>query len=83
MHSYKRDLVCSMITISENAAPMTLLAMDPQCNRKKQEYQDFHSITVMICDTSTISANVGVLLKETFFKLVFNIPTHCLVIDIP
>ena len=34
MHSYKRDLVCSMIMISENAAPMTLfhinmLTFDP------------------------------------------------------
>ena len=62
----KRDLVCSMITRSKNATPMTLLVMDPQCNFEKQEYQDFHSITVVICNTNTISVNVGVLLKETF-----------------
>ena len=66
MHSYKKELACSMITISENAAPKTILVMDPQCNCKKQEYQDFHSITIVICDTSTICVNVGVLLKETF-----------------
>ena len=24
-----KDLVCSMMTISENATPMTILAMDP------------------------------------------------------
>ena len=66
MHSYKRDLVCSMIMISENAAQMTILVMDPWCDCKKQEFQDFHSLTILICDTSMISANVRVLLKETF-----------------
>ena len=29
-----------------------------------------------------ISANVGVLLKETFFILVLNILTHCLAVNI-
>ena len=62
----KRDLVCSMIMLSVNATPMTLLAIDPQCNCEKQEYWDSHSITKVICDTSTIIANVRVLLKETF-----------------
>ena len=63
-----KDLVCSMITISENATPMTILAMDPQFNCEKQEYQDFNSLLLIlvICDTSTISAKVRVLLKETF-----------------
>ena len=32
-----RDLVCSMIMISENATPMTTMN-DPQCKCKKQEY---------------------------------------------
>ena len=49
--------------ISENATPMTILVMDLQCNCEKQEYQDLHSLTVVICDTSMISANVRVLLK--------------------
>ena len=65
----KEDLVCSMIMISENAAPMTLMVMDPQCNCEKQEYPVLHSITIVICDTSMISANVVVLLKETFSSL--------------
>ena len=34
----------------------------------------------MICDTSTISVNVRVLLKEMILKLVLNILTHCLVV---
>ena len=37
----KRDLVCSMIMISENATPKTILVMVPQCSCEKQEYQDF------------------------------------------
>ena len=36
-----KDLVCIMIMISENAAPMITMEMDPGCNCKKQEYQDF------------------------------------------
>ena len=79
----KRNLVCSMITISENAAPKTILVMDPQCSCEKQEYQDFYSITVVICDTSMISANVRVLLKRDIFRLVLNILTQHLVISIP
>ena len=55
MHSYN-DLVGSMITISENAAQMTTMEMDPWCNCEKQEYQDFHSLTLVIYNTSTISA---------------------------
>ena len=70
----KRDLVCSIIMISENAAPKNLqLAMDPWCNYKKQKYQEFHSRTMMICSTITISANVGGSLKGAFSKLVLNI----------
>ena len=61
-----KDLVCSMITISENATPITRIEMDPMCNCEKQDYQDFHSLMIMIWDTSTISVKVGVLLKETF-----------------
>ena len=68
----KRDLVCSIITSSENTTPKSLLqsVMDPQCNCKKQEYQEFYSIMTMICSTSTISVNVGVSLKKAFSKLV-------------
>ena len=44
----KRNLVCSMITISENATPKTILMVDPWCNCKNQEYQDFHSKTIVI-----------------------------------
>ena len=70
----KRDLVCSKITISENATPKNLhLVMNPQCNCEKQEYQEFHSRTMMICNTSTISVNIGVSLNEVFSKLVLNI----------
>ena len=64
----KRNLVCSMIMISENATLKTILLMDPQCNCENQEYQDFHSIIIVICDTSIVSVNVGVLLKETFLS---------------
>ena len=55
-----------MITISENAAPMTTIGMDPQWHCEKQEYQDFYSLTLVICNTSMISEKVGVLLKEIF-----------------
>ena len=78
----KRDLVCSMVTVSENATLMTILVMDPQCKCEKQEYNNFHSLKIVICDTSTISVNAGVLLKESFFKLILNILTHCLLINI-
>ena len=37
----KGDLVCSMITICENAMLKTTLVMDPWCNCKKHEYQGF------------------------------------------
>ena len=68
MHSHKRDVACSIILISENAAPNNFSSvMDPQCNFKKQEYQEFHSITVVICNTSIISANVGVLLFSSLY----------------
>ena len=39
-----RNLACSMITISENAAPI-ITRNGPQCSCEKQEYQDFHSLT--------------------------------------
>ena len=62
-----KDLVCSMTMISESAAPMTRMEMDPWCNCEKQEYQDFHSLMLVICDTS-ISVKVEVLLKELFLS---------------
>ena len=71
-------MVCSMITISENAAPKNLLVMNPWCNCEKQAYQEFHPITIVICGTSTISANVGALLKEMFFKFNIEHSTHYL-----
>ena len=55
-----------MVMISENAAPMTTIKMDAQCNCEKQEYQDFHSLTIVICDTSMFSVNVRILLMDTF-----------------
>ena len=64
----KRNLVCSMITVSENATPMTLI----QGNGASVQLREgrvpgfFIPKTVVICDTSMISANGGVLLKETF-----------------
>ena len=61
-----KDLVCNMVTISENVTSMMTMEMDPQCKCEKQEYQDFHSLILVICDTITISAKVKVLLKETF-----------------
>ena len=79
-----RDLVCSMITISESAAPKTLLAMDPQCNCEKQDVPGFfipqqewpatHQHDQCKCQSIT---------KRYIFKLVFNILTHHLVTDIP
>ena len=51
--------------------------------------QIFIPKTIVICDTSTISVNVGVLLKEIILELVLNILTHhlvlitCLVPDTP
>ena len=37
----KRNLACSLMTISENATLKTILVMDSQCNCEKQEYRDF------------------------------------------
>ena len=74
LHSYKKNLVCSRITISENATPKNLsLAMNPWCNCKKQEYQVFHSIIIVICSTSTISVNAGVLLKRDIFRPILHL----------
>ena len=80
----KRDLVCSIITSSENATPKKLLqlVMDSQCNCEKQEYQEFHSIMTMIYSTSMISANVGVSLKEIFYNIVLKYFTHHLAVQI-
>ena len=65
-----------MITISENATPKNLFMMNPWCNCEKQEYQEFYPTTVVICDTSTISANVRVLLKDMFLKFNIEHSTH-------
>ena len=40
--SHKRKLVCSMITISENATPGTHEEVNLWCEFKKQECQVFH-----------------------------------------
>ena len=63
-----KDLVCCMIMLSENATPMTAMEMDPHCNYEKQEYPDFHSLTLVICNTCKISAVVKfrILPEETF-----------------
>ena len=78
----KRDLVHSIIMSSRNATPKNLLqsVMDPQCNCKKQEYQEFHSIMTMINSTSMISASVGVSLKKAFSELVLKHFTHHLTV---
>ena len=79
----KRNLVCSMIMISENATLVTLLAMDPQCNCKKQEYQDFYSINYGDLQHQDDQCKCQSINKGDIFKLVLNILTHHLVIDIP
>ena len=74
----KKDLFCSIIMSGENTTSKKLipLVMDPQCNCKKQEYQEFHFIMTMIYSTSIISVNVGVSLKNSFSKLVLKHFTH-------
>ena len=56
---------------------------DPWCNCKKQEYQDFNSLKLMICDTSTISVKVRVLLKEMFSSWYRTFLLTSLTINIP
>ena len=70
----KEDVVCSIITIRENATPKNLqLVMNPQFNCEKQEYEEFHFRTMMIWNNSTISVNVRVSLNKAFSKLVLKI----------
>ena len=82
MNSFQKNLVCTMITISENVTQMSISVMDLWCNCEKQKYQDFHFLIIVSCDTSTIRVNVGVLLRETFFNLVLNILTHHFTVNI-
>ena len=70
-----KDLVCSMMMISENAAPMTTMEIDPQCNCEKQEYQDFHSLILVTHNTSTISEGWSIAIRD-IFKFILNILTH-------
>ena len=65
MHSYK-DLVCSMIMISENATLMTIMKWILGTIVRSKSIRIFHFLTLVICDTSMISAKVKVLLKEIF-----------------
>ena len=82
MYSYKRNLACSIIMISENAAPMTLLQYNGSLAQLQEARVPGSSfpITVVICDASTISANVKSITKRDVLELVLNILTHCLVI---
>ena len=69
MHSCKRDLVCSMITISENAAPKNLhVEMIPQCNCEKQEDQVFHSITISDLQHQHAQCECWSITKERHFQ---------------
>ena len=57
--------------------------MDPWYNCGKQKYQDFSFLkTIVICNTSTISAKCWSIAKGDIFKLVLNIHTHHLVVNI-
>ena len=67
-----RHLACGMITIS-----------DLWCNCEKQEYQGLSFFNKVICDTSTISVNIRVLLKEISSELLLNILTYHLAESIP
>ena len=74
-----------MITISENATPMTLLPNGSLVQLQEARVPLFFiPKTIVICNTRLISANVRVLQekKETFFKLVLNILTHQLALNI-
>ena len=64
----KGNLACSMITMSENAAPKTLLQGNGSLVQLQEGRVPGFSFlkTVVICNTSMISVNVRVLLKETF-----------------
>ena len=70
-----------MITISENAAPLTLLRwwILGAIVRSKST-RIFIPKTLVICDTSMICVNVRVFLKEMILKLVLNILTHYLIV---
>ena len=77
----KGNLACSMIMISENATPLILLRLwILSAIVRNKTTRIFIPKTTVICDTSTISVNVRVLLKEVILKMVLNILTCCLVV---
>ena len=71
-----KDLVCSMFTISENAAPMATMEMDPQCNCEQQEYQDFYSLTLSDLQHQHDQCKGWSIARRDIFKLILNILTH-------
>ena len=72
----RRNLVCSMITISENATPKTILVMDPWCNCEKQEYQDFPFHNSSDLQHQHNQCECQSITKRDIFKLVLNILNH-------
>ena len=66
-----KDFVYSMITISENATPMTTMKWILGAIVRSKGISIFHFLTLVICNTSTISVKV-----KDIFKLIFNILTH-------
>ena len=65
----ERDLVCSMITISENVAPKNLhVERNSQCNCEKQEYQVFHSITISELQHQHVQCECWSITKERHFQ---------------
>ena len=83
MHSYKKDLVCTMITISENAAPMTTVG-----NGSSVQLQEARVLGFSFLNTSDLQHQYDhckgqSITKRDIFKLILSILTHCLVINIP
>ena len=55
-----KDLVCSIAMISESATPMKTMKWILSAIVRSKSTQDFHSLTLVIYNTSTISAYVRV-----------------------
>ena len=64
-----KDLVCHMITISENATPMTTLKWILGAIERSKISRIFIFLMLVICNTSRISAKVEVLLKKRHFQV--------------
>ena len=63
----EKNLACSMITVSENATPLTLLRYwILSAIVRNKSTRIYIPKTIVICNTSMISVKVKVLLKEMF-----------------